>query len=163
DPRQKGLLWYSTYAVDFSGAYSFRNNSAEEKPICLRLKFPASQAVYDDLTVLINGQPVTVTTDNNGVSVSTSVAAGQPVAVSFAYRSQGMESWTYKFGDDVSQVRDFVLNLKTNFKDVDFGPDTLSPTEKHEIPGGWDLDWKYKNLLTGLEIGTTMPERLQPG
>src|SRR5208283_178957 len=24
-PRQKGLLWYSTYAVDFEGDYTFRN------------------------------------------------------------------------------------------------------------------------------------------
>jgi len=83
--------------------------------------------------------------------------------VNFSYRSQGMSSWDYKFGDDVSKVNDFVLNLKTNFKDVDFGPDTLSPTEKRETEDGQLLTWKYKNLLSGLQIGTTMPEKLQPG
>src|ERR1039458_655524 len=28
-PRQKGLLWYSTYAVDFTGNYTFHNRSEE--------------------------------------------------------------------------------------------------------------------------------------
>ena len=57
----------------------------------------------------------------------------------------------------------FALDLKTNFKDVDFPQDTLSPTEKHATPGGWLLSWRYKNLLSGVQIGTTMPQRLQPG
>jgi hypothetical protein len=29
--RQKGLLWYSTYKVDFSGSYGFRNLSDKEE------------------------------------------------------------------------------------------------------------------------------------
>jgi inner membrane protein involved in colicin E2 resistance len=88
---------------------------------------------------------------------------GQVVQANFTYRSQGMNSWTYKFGDDVSKVKDFVLTMKTNFKDVDFGPDMLSPTEKEQTKDGWMLIWSYKNLLSGLQIGTTMPEKLQPG
>jgi inner membrane protein involved in colicin E2 resistance len=53
--------------------------------------------------------------------------------------------------------------MKTNFKEVDFPADTLSPTEKKETADGWDLTWKYSNLLSGFQIGTTMPEKLQPG
>ncbi len=30
DPRQKGLLWYSTYAVDFGGDYVFRNDTVAQ-------------------------------------------------------------------------------------------------------------------------------------
>ena len=105
--RQKGLLWYSTYAVDFSGEYGFRNTSSQEENVDFQMKLPASQAVYDDLTVLVNGKPVAITTNNNGASASVAVAAGSPALVTFSYRSQGMESWVYKFGDDVAQVRNF--------------------------------------------------------
>jgi len=55
------------------------------------------------------------------------------------------------------------LTMKTNFKNVDFGPETLSPTEKRETGDGQLLTWRYKNLLSGLQVGTTMPEKLQPG
>jgi inner membrane protein involved in colicin E2 resistance len=163
DHRQKGLLWYSTYAVDFSGAYKFRNTSASDQPVDFQLKFPASQAVYDNLTVTVDDKLVPIRTDSSSVIARVPVAAGQTAAVAFSYRSQGMESWVYKFGDDVSEVRDFALNLKTNFKEVDFPADTLSPTEKKETANGWDLTWKYTNLLSGFHIGTTMPEKLQPG
>src|SRR5262249_49734253 len=134
-----------------------------DEAISFSLKFPAAQAVYDDLTVLVDGKPVPVTTDSHGVTGTASLAAGQEAVATFSYRSQGMESWVYKFGDSVTQVRDFSLHLKTNFQAVDFPPDTLSPTEKRAIPGGWDLGWQYRNLLSGFEIGTTMPEKLQPG
>ena len=88
DPRQKGLLWYSTYAVDFSGAYGFRNSSAQDQSVSFQLKFPASQAVYDDLAIAVDGQPLPITTDSNGATVTATVPAGRVLPVTFSYRSQ---------------------------------------------------------------------------
>ena len=45
NPRQKGLLWYSTYAVDFAADYTFRNDTAERQSMDFRLKFPAQKAI----------------------------------------------------------------------------------------------------------------------
>jgi len=53
--------------------------------------------------------------------------------------------------------------MKTNFKDIDFPDNTLSPLEKLETANGWDLTWSYKNLLSGYQIAMVMPEKLQPG
>jgi inner membrane protein involved in colicin E2 resistance len=163
DYRQKGLLWYSTYGVDFAGAYVFRNPSQQEEQISFRLPFPAAHAIYDNLTISLDGKPLPVSSDSSAASASATIPAGQAANVTFAYRSQGMESWAYQFGDNVSQVRDFALDLKTNFKAVDFPENSLSPTEKQETANGWNLSWKYNNLLSGLQIGTTLPEKLQPG
>ena len=44
DHRQKGLLWYSTYGVTFSGAYRFRN-TADSDAIILEFQLPAAEAV----------------------------------------------------------------------------------------------------------------------
>src|SRR5262249_55792565 len=41
--------------------------------------------------------------------------------------------------------------------------DTLSPTTKHETSDGWDVTWSYSDLVSGFQIGMTMPEKLQPG
>ena len=53
--------------------------------------------------------------------------------------------------------------MRTNFKDIDFPENTMSPTTKTESNSGWDLTWSYKNLVAGYEIGMTMPAKLQPG
>jgi inner membrane protein involved in colicin E2 resistance len=53
--------------------------------------------------------------------------------------------------------------MHTNFKDIDFPNDTLSPTEKRLSDPGWDLTWNYKSLVSGFQIGMAMPHKLQPG
>ncbi len=159
--RQKGLLWYSTYKVDFAGAYTFRNTSTEEQ-VNFALSFPAARAIYDDLQFSVDDAPVTLTNGQGTTSGTARVAPGQTATLKIAYRSQGLTDWRYNFGGDVAQVRDFELRLRTNFKDVDF-PDTLSPTEKQATADGWEFAWNYKNLVSGYQIGVRMPEKLQPG
>ena len=163
DPRQKGLLWYSTYQVQFSGDYTFRNDTAEARNLCFRFKFPAQKAVYDGLTMQVNGNKMSPANDDQGANVQALAAPGETVVLHVAYRSQGLNSWRYKFGDGVAQASDFALNMRTNFKDIDFADDTLSPTSKQRTEAGWDLTWHYSDLISGFQIGMTMPEKLQPG
>jgi inner membrane protein involved in colicin E2 resistance len=163
DPRQKGLLWYSTYAVDFTGDYVFRNNTAEAQNVAFRLKFPAQKAIYDGLQMKINDQLVPLATDDQGTVGQSTVEPNSEVRLHVAYRSQGLDSWRYQLGDGISQSRNFALVMQTNFRNIDFADDTLSPTAKELVPGGWQLTWQYSNLVSGFQIGMTMPEKLQPG
>src|SRR5229473_786404 len=174
--RQKGLLWYSTYKVAFEGAYSFRNASNKDQNVTFTLNFPTAQAIYDDLVFTVEDAQVALKNEKNSVSGTVHLAAGKPATLKVGYKSQGLNDWRYSFGSntrtedgqsnaqDVAQVRDFSLKMTTNFKDIDFPDNTLSPTEKHETAnGGWDLDWRYSNLVSGYQIAMTMPEKLQPG
>jgi inner membrane protein involved in colicin E2 resistance len=162
--RQKGLLWYSTYKVGFSGNYAFRNTSDKEETISFRLNFPASKAIYDDLVFTVDGAPLITTNHENAASGSIKIPAGQVSQLAVGYKSQGLNEWRYSFSNnDVAQVRDFSLNMKTNFKDIDFPDNTLSPSEKYETSDGWDLRWSSKNLVSGYQIAMVMPEKLQPG
>ena len=111
------------------------------------LDFPASKAIYDDLVFTIDDQPVPVTNEKNTASGVAKVAAGQTATLKVGYHSQGLNEWRYSFGsNDVTQVHDFALNMKTNFKDIDFPDNTLSPSEKHETASGWVLRWSYKTF-----------------
>jgi inner membrane protein involved in colicin E2 resistance len=163
DHRQKGLLWYSTYAVRFAGTYSFTNSGPDEQLVTFRLPFPAQQAIYDDLVMEVNGHPLPIISDSSSASSQAPVKPGETAILHVGYRSQGMDSWNYKLGDDVAQAHNFELNMKTNFKDIDFATNTLSPTEKRQTGRGWELTWKYVNLVSGFQIGMSMPEKLQPG
>lgn len=177
--RQKGLLWYSTYKVGFDGTYSVRNTSDKDQDIIFTLNFPTAQAIYDDLIFTVDDVPVMLKNEKNNVSGTARVAAGKTANLKVGYRSQGLNDWHYSFGGagvgnsgseeyranttDVAQVRDFSLKMTTNFKDIDFPDNTLSPTEKTENSNGWNLNWNYKNLVSGYQIAMTMPEKLQPG
>jgi inner membrane protein involved in colicin E2 resistance len=162
--RQKGLLWYSTYKVRFSGMYGFRNTSNNEQNVIVKFNFPTTQAIYDNLTFVVDGNPVAVTNEGNSAKTSVKVAAGKTTQLQVGYISQGLNEWRYNFGsDEVTQVKDFNLQMSTNFKEIDFPENTLSPSEKHETNKGWDLTWSYKNLVSGYQIAMVMPEKLQPG
>src|SRR5258708_17154816 len=52
--RQKGLLWYSTYAVAFRGDYTVTNSSGSDQNVSFYLSFPSQQAVYDDLSMSVD-------------------------------------------------------------------------------------------------------------
>jgi inner membrane protein involved in colicin E2 resistance len=163
-PRQKGLLWYSTYKVNFAGVYSFRNTSDKEQNVDFTLQFPTSQAIYDNLTFTVDGNNVPLTNEKNTTSAAVKIAAGKTAQLAVAYSSQGLNEWRYSFGSaEVAQVRDFTLHMTTNFSDIDFPDNTLSPSEKYELNNGWELHWSYKSLLSGYEIAMVMPENLQPG
>ena len=161
--RQKGLLWYSVYVVKFAGVYTFRNPSDSARLVTFQLPFPSKHAIYDGLTIERNGQALPFTTGKDGVSVRAQMAPGESAAFRAVYRSQGLESWRYNFGNDVTETRNFELTMKTNFAEIDFPSDTLSPIEKREDSSGWELTWRYRNLISGFQIGMTMPEKLQPG
>lgn len=161
--RRKGLLWYSTYKVAFRGDYVFINSDQDKRRLRLLLPLPAAQAVYDDLQFLVDGRPLTPVTLKDTAHVTVEAAPGQSIHLQVAYRSQGLESWKYSFGKDVNAVENFHLRMTTNFKEIDFPDNTLAPVTKREIPGGWQLDWAYKNLVSGYSIAMMLPEKLQPG
>jgi len=162
--RRKGLLWYATYAVNFKGEYTVRNPTEESREITFEYAFPNSGGVYDDFVLSVNGdndsayQPVLgrITRDFN-------LQPGETATVGIGYRSQGMGQWWYTFGENVSQIRNFNLAMRTNFEEIDFPENSMSPTEKKPIDGGWELVWDYSNLISGIQIGMAMPQKLNPG
>ena len=171
DYRQKGLLWFSTYKVDFDGAYTFQNPSSREEEFVFRLPFPAQQAVYDNVQLLLDDKSLTLTFSGSQAVARTRLAPGTKCVLKAAYRSQGLDNWKYTFvranGDggskEISQVRDFHLLVKTDFSGFDFPDNSLSPTEKRQTANGWELEWNYLNLVSGFDIALKMPQKLQPG
>src|SRR5260221_5720149 len=171
DYRKKGLLWFSTYKVDFDGAYTFQNPTPREEEFVIQLPFPAQQAVYDNVQLLLDDKPLTVTFSGSQAVARARLAAGAKLVLHAAYRSQGLDSWRYTFarenadgsGKEISQARDFHLLVKTDFSGFDFPDNSLSPSEKRQTANGWELQWNYQNLVSGFDIALKMPQKLQPG
>lgn len=162
DHRRKGLLWYSTYGVSFNGTFRFKNQTASDS-VLFEFRLPAAQAIYDDLRVTMNGAPVTHQIRDQSIVTSARLARGDSATLGVAYKSRGLNDWRYVLGQEVSAVRDMDMVMRTNFDDIDFPENTLSPTAKERDGEGWKLRWKYGNLLSGFQIGMDMPKKLQPG
>ena len=164
DYRRKGLLWYSTYRVKFRGKYTVVNSTDEPRDLYAQFTFPNKGAVYDDFTFSVGGREIReIPLSDGSATRSFHLDPGQTQSVDIAYESQGLDEWWYDFGGGVAQVRNFDLTMHTDFDKIDFPQNGISPTSKTKVPGGWDLEWKYKNLLSGVQIGMAMPEKLNPG
>jgi Inner membrane protein CreD len=161
--RQKGLLWYSTYRVDFAGAYTFQNPEPVARRVIFRLALPAKQATYDDLVLMIDGVRAPTISKPGFVQTAADVPAGHTARVEVHYRSQGLGQWSYKPGGDGSQARAFALHVRTNFDKYDVPDLALSPTTRAPAGKGWDLKWDYANLVSGANVAVAMPDHLQPG
>ena len=165
DYRQKGLLWYSTYGVEFTGTYVIVNDSGAPRAVDVALTFPAKNVVFDDLRFELDGKPwlAPPATGNDRITGLVQLAAGERVVLKTGYRSQGLNRWAYEFGSGVSEVRDFKLNMRTNFESIDFPDGSISPASKEQTADGWLLKWEYRRLVSGVNIAIVMPEKLQPG
>src|SRR5690606_18669962 len=161
--RRKGLVWYSTYGVDFRGAYRFENTSSEPQEVTIQFELPDGQALYDGFIARVNGEEVENNVANSKLTIQRQVPAGGSVEFSAGYRSQGLDSWTYSFGKGASRVNDFLLVMTTNFDKIDFPDSGLSPGARRKTESGWELRWEYASLLSGLNVAMVMPAKLQPG
>jgi hypothetical protein len=165
DQRQKGLLWYDTYAVRFRGRYLFRNPDTVERAVFIHFAFPSSEAIYDGFVFRVGDREAPAANDLSKGIVSRQALAGRgETPVEVAYQSRGLGPWTYAFsGAGVSQVRDFNLDMTTDFRAIDFPPGTLSPSSKALEGNGWRLTWSFESLVTGQRIGMDPPNKLNPG
>jgi hypothetical protein len=162
--RKKGLMWFPTYAVDYKGRYTVENPLAEPKRFTVEFQFPSTSAIYDGFTFSIDGKRATdVTNLSRGAQGTIDLLPGQRATIEVAYRSRGLETWTYRFGDGISSVQSFALALETDFDNVNFPAGSISPTTNARAGVGRSLTWAFDHLVTGQTIGLEMPTRLNPG
>jgi inner membrane protein involved in colicin E2 resistance len=168
DQRKKGLLWYATYGVAFKGRYAYTHRDEQEGSLIVTYRFPTPQANYADFRFVVNGvvesQIAPVSEDNTRiVRQSIPIKPGGTVPFEIDYQSRGLDTWQYSFGDDVNRIKDFDLTVTTDFDAIDYPDGTISPDRRERRGGGWLLQWKSENLISGFRVGIEMPHKLNPG
>lgn len=179
--RRRGLQWYPTYTVDLDGRYTFRNPTDE--PQRARFVFPLSTGagdpdwssrgayaggpsnqVYDGFVVEDEHErAVDFEIEAERAQWTAELAPGETRTFAVRYQSRGTESWRYRMAAGTSRVTDFRLEVTTDFDDVDFPEDTLSPTRHQSANGGWTGVWEFESLIANRPIGVDLPNRLNPG
>jgi len=163
--RRKGLLWYSTYDVDFDALYTFKNPLDTRAEGTVTFFFPATGTIYDAFEFRVDDMEITPSADNGyeGIHAVVAVPPQGEVTIHAAYKSRGLDRWHYSFSDGITTVKNFSLKAVTDFTEYDFPPQTISPSTKTPTQNGWTLEWTFNNLVSDFDIGVQMPSKLNPG
>jgi len=162
--RYRGLIWFSVYRVVFDATYTFRSAGPESGTF--RMTLPG-EANVDDLRVEVGGEAVSVATTDLRVPVSPGPDA--PAVVRVRYVTSGQESWAYVPRAEGGGLKSFDLRVRTNFDDVDYPANGLSPTTRagprsDGLPGV-EAAWSYAQMLPARNhsIGIVMPSMTDSG
>jgi inner membrane protein CreD len=165
DQRRKGLLWFPLYDVAFHGAWTYVHAEPVQRDLRVALALPDKSGVYDDFRFIVDGVDMAprLRPKEGLVATTISVKSGQTVTLEVAYRSRGMQEWTYRPTPDIGQIEDFSLAMTTDFSDIDFPKMTMSPSKKVAKGAGYQFEWSFSRLVSGYGIGMVMPSHIQPG
>jgi inner membrane protein involved in colicin E2 resistance len=165
DQRRKGLLWFPLYDVSFRGAWVVKHIETEPRELLVSFALPDKSGIYDDFRFVVDGVDLApnLRPKDGVVSTTIPVKPGQSVAFEVGYRSRGMQEWTYHPTNEVGQIEDFALKMKTDFSQIDFPKLTMSPSKKVAAGSGYELEWNFTRLVAGYGIGMVMPTHIQPG
>ena len=162
--RQKGLIWYSTYTVDFDANYRFVNPLDQPATLTVQYAFPAANTLYDNFKFEVNGVAVLPANDlSRGLNSTITLKPRETASVYVAYRSRGLDRWLYEFGQGITNVKNFKMIVTTNFKEFDFPQQTVAASTKESTANGWKLGWQFDSLVAGFDVGVETPKKLQPG
>lgn len=185
--RYKGLLWYSTFDVVFTGEYRLAASEAAKDGSpdgagtgMFMFPLPPGASTYHALSAEVDGQPVKLGSTASGW-LAIPVDRGVEHVVTVRYITGGQNAWVYSPGDapameaqddklvvsaseHLRELKDLTLTVRTDFSDIDYPRGTLSPTTPATTAGKWtQAVWEAQNLITRQSMGIAMPRRANAG
>lgn len=163
EPKKKGLLWYRTYVADFEGSYQIDNSAPVSQTLYVRFQFPSERASYTDFSFALNDKvSINATRASEGITDAITLAPGESARLTVKYKTRGTDRWSYSFGD-APRVRNFHLAMQTDFAEINFPGGTGSPSDRKPAGAGWEMHWRYPDVIGAQAIGMDMPSVLNPG
>ncbi|MDK1031198.1 MAG: inner membrane CreD family protein [Planctomycetia bacterium] len=164
--RHKGLLWFSTYTVRFTGIYTYSPQTSGT----FIFHLPADVPRFGNLKVSLDDEPIEV----DGPVISGNIISlalppdDKEHTVMVSYLVNGRDRWTYDVTDEgysaLVLVKNFSLTMTTNFADIDYTDGSASPTSKAEkFENGVKAVWNYESERTRQAISIDMPSRKNAG
>ena len=178
EQQRKGLIWFPTYGVDFDAQFTFLNDRAAAHDVTVRFPLNTSgtttenagravgtnSASFDGFLVQdARGQPVDYQITGADAVFTRHFEPGERQKFHIAYRTRGTSSFRYLMADGGARVHDLSMTIETNFPNVDFPIDTLSPTSRTVTGHGFSGTWHFDSLISSSSIGIELPQLLNPG
>ena len=164
--RQRGQMQFPGYEVAFEASYIVENPFDESLPVSFNFPIPQHSGLLKDFIITVDGEPYRGDQDfSDGVDWKKNLAQGDRHTINIAYTSRGMGDWSYGLSNYQGDISLFKLHLKSNFADIDYPEGSMVPTlmSVDETSDSAELAWEFSNLVSGQNIGVTIPRPLNVG
>jgi len=162
--RYKGLLWFSTYTVRFSGAYTVQAAGKTGGSFVFRL--PPGAPFFESLKVKIDDADQKIERSTSDLAIALP-ADEKPHVVTVEYETRGRDRWMYGASAkerETTHLRNFTLTATMNFAEIDYPKGSVSPSAKAETTAtGTTAVWKFEDYRTRQGMGIEMPARMNAG
>lgn len=160
---RKGLFLYRTYEADFSARYTIPNPTPIDQTVHVAFPMPSGDTSFVNFSFRYGGEEAQDVVPVDGmIERAVVIPAGGSVPLEVTYRARGTDRWDYDLSD-CERLRNFRLNMTTDFVDVDFPQGGNSPTERSRSGEGWNLAWDYPDVIGAQSIALDMPKVLNAG
>lgn len=164
--RQRGQMKFPGYSVAFQATYVVENPFKESLPVYFNFPIPQHSGLLKDFIITVDGEVYKGDQDfSNGVDWQTFMVPGDTHTICIVYTSRGMGDWSYGLSTYQGDISYFRLHLISDFANIDYPEGTMAP-EKMEInedADKADLIWEFENLVSGQNIGVTIPQPVDVG
>jgi len=156
--------------VDFQAKYEFVNDETRAQDVSVI--FPLNDgreeggaaASLDGFAVVDGqGRPVSFQIDGQSAVFVQHFERGERRQFGISYRTRGTSSFRYLMARGSGRVHDLTVDIDTNFPNVDFPTDTLSPTTRRLTDTAFHGQWRFDSLVSTASVGVDLPQLLNPG
>lgn len=164
--RRRGQMQFPGYEVAFDADYVIANPFDKVLPVYFNFPIPIQSGLLKDFTIVVDGVPYSGDQDfSDGVDWSAYMAPGEERQIHITYTSRGLGDWSYGLKDYQGNIPHFKLNLASNFADIDYPEGAMVPTKMDidEKANKATLVWEFDNLVSGQNIGVSIPQPLDIG
>jgi hypothetical protein len=155
--RQKGLLIFPGYVLEFQGEYVIKNSTGKSAKINFQMDLPNQAGNLTDVNVSFEDKPYKE--DSNladGIDWSGRLGSEETRKLKVSYKAQGTESFVYELASQKIEIKDFLVQMETNFIDYTIPSNALVPTGQNADSQITRLLWESKNLITGQNIAINL-------
>jgi hypothetical protein len=167
--RRKGSALYGGYETECRFSWRLKNPENAAHRAALIFPLPSATAMYDDLSVTLNGVDVLPQAQikESALVLARDVAPNETMDLQIAFKSRGMSLWYFQVAEP-REIRDFTLTLnlpdlpreKLNYPEGCMTPTGIQPTPDG---AGSTLTYRLDHALSNKGMGVALPQLTQPG
>lgn len=152
--REKGLLKFAGYTLNFTGSADFINTSNKAKEMNISIALPSGAGNITDLMALKNGKEYKDDANlSDGIDWQGKMAPGEKISFVWKYTARGSDRFRYAMGKN-SRTELGLLNvtIETDFTNIDFPDNSMAPTSFSQDNQKSNIVWESQKLITGQDI-----------
>ncbi|MEM7182154.1 MAG: inner membrane CreD family protein [Spirochaetota bacterium] len=151
--RQKGLLKFAGYDLQFKGKYLLKNRLNRKEELHFLFKLPSTAGNISNTKVTIDGKIYEGDTNYaDGINWSQTMQKEEEHSIEIEYTARGTDRFTYALADKKKEIKSLQAKLSTDFLEYNIPEKAMVPNSQSSDSKQTIITWEGKNMITGQNI-----------